>query len=79
MLAPVSDGGRSRTLAAVSVTVLAWASAFVAIRDAGRYFDPGALALGRLLAGSLVLGAVWLARGEGWPVSSVYLTIRRRR
>ena len=56
-----------RALAAVSVTVLAWASAFVAIRDAGRYFDPGALALGRLLAGSLVLGAVWLARGEGWP------------
>ena len=40
-----------RALAAVSVTVLAWASAFVAIRDAGRYFDPGALALGRLLAG----------------------------
>jgi drug/metabolite transporter (DMT)-like permease len=56
-----------RALAAVSVTVVAWASAFVAIRAAGRYFDPGALALGRLLAGSLVLGAVWLARGEGWP------------
>ena len=56
-----------RALAAVSVTVLAWASAFVVIRDAGRYFDPGALALGRLLAGSLVLGTVWLARGEGWP------------
>ena len=63
----MSDGGKARTLAAVSITVLAWASAFVAIRDAGRYFDPGALALGRLLAGSLVLGAVWLARGEGWP------------
>jgi hypothetical protein len=29
-----------RALAAASVTVLAWASAFVAIRDAGRYFDP---------------------------------------
>ena len=56
-----------RALAAVSVTVLAWASAFVVIRDAGRYFDPAALALGRLLAGSLVLGTVWLARGEGWP------------
>src|SRR5215472_14321055 len=56
-----------RALAAVSVTVVAWASAFFAIRSAGRYFDPGALALGRLLAGSLVLGAVWLARGEGWP------------
>ena len=56
-----------RALAAVSVTLVAWASAFVAIRDAGRYFDPGALALGRLLAGSLVLIAVWLLRGEGWP------------
>jgi len=56
-----------RALAAVTVTVVAWASAFVAIRDAGRYFDPGALALGRLLAGSLVLGAVLLFRGEGWP------------
>jgi drug/metabolite transporter (DMT)-like permease len=56
-----------RALAAVSVTVVAWASAFVAIRHAGRYFDPGALALGRLLAGSLVLGAVWLVRGGGWP------------
>jgi drug/metabolite transporter (DMT)-like permease len=73
----VGDGSNSRqapgggldrrTLAAVSVTVLAWASAFVAIRDAGRYFDPGALTLGRLLAGSLVLGAVWLARGGGLP------------
>lgn len=56
-----------RALAAVSVTVVAWASAFVAIRDAGRYFDPGALALGRLMAGSLVLVVVWLARGDGWP------------
>jgi len=47
-----------RALAAASVTVVLWASAFVAIRSGGRYFDPGALALGRLLAGSLVLGAV---------------------
>src|SRR5258708_28636415 len=64
---PPGAGLDRRALAAASVTVLAWASAFVAIRDAGRYFDPGALALGRLLAGSVVLGAVWLARGEGWP------------
>ena len=56
-----------RALAAASVTVVLWASAFVAIRSGGRYFDPGALALGRLLAGSVVLGAVWLARGGGWP------------
>ena len=51
-----------RALVAASVTVVAWASAFVAIRDAGRYFDPGALALGRLLAGSAVLAVVWLTR-----------------
>ena len=55
-----------RALAAASVTVVLWASAFVAIRSGGRYFDPGALALGRLLAGSLVLGAVWLVGRLGW-------------
>jgi drug/metabolite transporter (DMT)-like permease len=62
--APKAD---RKALVAASVTVVAWASAFVAIRGAGRYFDPGALALGRLLAGSAILGAVWLARGGGWP------------
>ena len=65
--APVTAGSHidGRALAAASVTVVLWASAFVAIRSGGRYFDPGALALGRLLAGSLVLGAVLLARGLG--------------
>jgi len=62
---PAADRIDRRALAAASVTVLLWASAFVAIRSGGRYFDPGSLALGRLLAGSLVLGAVWLARGLG--------------
>src|SRR5215471_14806444 len=63
-----SGAGLDRwALVAASVTVVAWASAFVAIRDAGRYFDPGALALGRLLAGSAVLAVVWLTRGKGWP------------
>ena len=64
---PAADRIDRRALAAASVTVVLWASAFVAIRSGGRYFDPGALALGRLLAGSVVLGAVWLARGGGWP------------
>jgi drug/metabolite transporter (DMT)-like permease len=45
-----------RTLAAVVVTLLAWASAFVAIRGVGEDFSPGALALGRLLIGTAVLG-----------------------
>ncbi len=44
-----------------------WASAFVAIRAAGRDFSPGAVALGRLLCGAAVLGLVCLVRREGWP------------
>jgi drug/metabolite transporter (DMT)-like permease len=63
--AAAAAGIDRRALAAAAVTVVLWASAFVAIRSGGRYFDAGALALGRLLAGSLVLGAVWLARGIG--------------
>ena len=47
--------GSSRALAAAAVTVVLWASAFVAIRSAGSHFTPGALALGRLLVASLAL------------------------
>ncbi|WP_329536572.1 DMT family transporter [Streptomyces sp. NBC_01450] len=52
---------------AATVTVVLWASAFVSIRSAGAAYSPGALALGRLLAGSVVLGAICLVRREGWP------------
>jgi drug/metabolite transporter (DMT)-like permease len=52
---------------AATVTVVLWASAFVSIRSAGAAYSPGALALGRLLAGSVTLGALCLVRGEGWP------------
>ncbi|MFJ6940516.1 DMT family transporter [Streptomyces sp. NPDC101132] len=55
------------TLGAVTFTVLAWASAFVSIRSAGAAYSPGALALGRLLTASLVLGLLLLARREGLP------------
>jgi drug/metabolite transporter (DMT)-like permease len=54
-------------LAAAGVTVVLWASAFVSIRSAGAAYSPGALALGRLLAGSVVLGTVLLVRREGLP------------
>jgi drug/metabolite transporter (DMT)-like permease len=57
-----TPGGR--TIAAVVVTVLAWASAFVAIRGVGQDLSPGALAFGRLLVGTAVLGA--LLAGRGW-------------
>lgn len=56
-----------RAPAAACTTVLLWASAFVSIRSAGEAYSPGALALGRLLAGTLVLGAIWLVRREGLP------------
>ncbi len=52
-----------RTIAAVVVTVLAWASAFVAIRGVGQELSPGALALGRLLVGTVVLGLLLSRRG----------------
>ncbi|MFE2521431.1 DMT family transporter [Streptomyces mirabilis] len=52
---------------AATVTVVLWASAFVSIRSAGAAYSPGALALGRLLAGSVTLGALCLVRREGWP------------
>jgi drug/metabolite transporter (DMT)-like permease len=51
-------------LAAVAVTVLAWASAFIGIRAVGSDVSPGALALGRLLVGTAVL--VLLSLGRGW-------------
>ncbi len=51
-------------LAAVVLTVSAWASAFVVIRSIGEDLDPGALALGRLLIGSVALGLVQAVSGR---------------
>ncbi|GAA2878459.1 DMT family transporter [Pseudonocardia halophobica] len=62
--ATTAAGPRWGALAAVCVTVLAWASAFVGIRFVGRAYDPGALALGRLAVGTLALGALLLLRGR---------------
>ncbi|WP_431979781.1 DMT family transporter [Streptomyces qinglanensis] len=57
----------AKALAAAAVTVVLWASSFVSIRSTGEHFTPGALALGRLGAGALVLCAVLLVRREGIP------------
>jgi drug/metabolite transporter (DMT)-like permease len=54
-------------VAAVAVTLLFWASAFVAIRHLGGEFTAGALSLGRLVIGSIVLGAVAVSRGLPRP------------
>ncbi|TKJ19751.1 DMT family transporter [Blastococcus sp. CCUG 61487] len=66
-----------RTLLAITVTLLAWASAFVAIRSVGEDLSPGALALGRLLVGTAVLGLLLLGRtwvrprGREWGLLAV--------
>ena len=54
-------------LAAAAVTVVLWASAFVSIRSAGGAYSPGALALGRLATGAIVLGVICAVRREGLP------------
>lgn len=64
---PVTTTRRLLPWAAALVTVVLWASAFVAIRHLGNDFSPGALTLGRLLVGSLVLGAVLATRSPHWP------------
>ncbi|MGV8895845.1 MAG: DMT family transporter [Rhodoglobus sp.] len=58
---------------AMLVTVLAWASAFIVIRGTGEYISGGALALGRLVVGAVVLGVIalisrrWVApTGREW-------------
>lgn len=62
-------------LAAVAVTLLLWASAFVAIRHLGDDFSPGSLSLGRLLVGSLVLAPVALRRGLPSPTAAQWRSI----
>ena len=66
-----ATGPRWGALAAVAVTVLAWASAFVVLRPAAQAFGPGALTEGRLLVGVLALGG-------GLLVSRRWVTPNRR-
>ena len=64
-----------RPLTAVVVTLLLWASAFVAIRHLGRDFDPGALSLGRLLVGAACLAIAALATGLTRPTRGELIRI----
>ena len=49
------------------VTVTAWGSAFVGIRAADQTLSPGALALGRLVVSTAILGGFAIARREPLP------------
>lgn len=54
-------------LGAAAVTVTAWASAFVVIRGTGEHFDPGSMALLRMLFGTVALGIIVAVRGFRAP------------
>lgn len=56
-----------KVLAAAAITVLFWASAFIGIRSAGPHYDPGAMALLRMLVGTLCLGIIAAQRGIRLP------------
>ncbi|MEO7122943.1 MAG: DMT family transporter [Lacisediminihabitans sp.] len=51
-------------IVAIVITVLAWASAFLVIRGVAPHFSGGALALGRLLVGAVLLSLVLI--GHRW-------------
>jgi drug/metabolite transporter (DMT)-like permease len=65
--APAEHGRSGPAIAAALVTVLLWASAFVAIRDAGGEVSAGPLSLGRLLVAAAVLGVIVAVRREALP------------
>jgi drug/metabolite transporter (DMT)-like permease len=63
-------------LAAVLVTVVLWASAFVAIRHVGHELSAGALSLCRLLVAGTVLGVLVFTRRQRRPTGSSGLRLR---
>lgn len=73
--APVSEAPTWLPVAAIAVTLLLWASAFVAIRHLGADFSPGALSLGRLLVGALCLGVVALSGGLPHPTRGEWVSL----
>ena len=61
-------------LAAVGVTLVFWASAFVGHPALGAQFTPGALSLGRLVFGAVALGvALLVSRGLACPTRREWL------
>jgi drug/metabolite transporter (DMT)-like permease len=80
-VAPATDPHRERALVwvAIVVTLLAWASAFVVIRGVAPHVPGGALALGRLVVGTVALGVTALVQrrwlqptGREWIQIVVY-------
>ena len=78
---PSREIGQPRRLApsvliAIIVTVLAWASAFIVIRGTAPYFTGGAVALGRLAVGTVLLGIVVIVgRRWVWPTRREWIYV----
>lgn len=68
---PISKLG----IAAVIVTVVLWASAFVGIRAVGPSFSPVSLTLGRLAVAAVVLGIIVLPTLRHWPTKREWVPI----
>ena len=66
---------RGGPLAAVIVTVVLWASAFIGIRYAAPYLSAGPLALLRLAVGTAALGVLALVRRSPLPKGRDWLPI----
>lgn len=62
--APTARTVTPLVLVAITVTVLAWASAFIVIRGTGAHFGGGSLALGRLVVGAVLLSLLLI--GHAW-------------
>jgi drug/metabolite transporter (DMT)-like permease len=79
MSTPGSPPQRALTtpvLIAIIVTVIAWASAFIVIRGTAPFFTGGAVALGRLTVGTVLLGiVVIIGRRWIWPTAREWVCI----
>jgi drug/metabolite transporter (DMT)-like permease len=64
-----------RVLIAIVITVLAWASAFIVIRGVAPHFGGGALALGRLITGSVLLSTMVIGRRWVKPTRREWLLL----
>jgi drug/metabolite transporter (DMT)-like permease len=67
--------GRTKIFAAIAVTILSWASAFIVIRGVAPYFDGGALALARICVGSILLSLLVIGRHWVKPTVREWLLI----
>jgi drug/metabolite transporter (DMT)-like permease len=67
------EGERVRTVGALALTLVLWASAFVVIRSTGRHLAPGTLALTRLAVGSVALAVVMLVRRSPMPARPAWV------